>query len=47
MVMIRASVAQCCSVGYDVDKTLEKMERMVKIAVDRDNSQFVVFPEAL
>lgn len=44
---IRASVVQCCSVGYDTDATLDKMERLIKLAVERDQSQLVVFPEAL
>lgn len=38
---------QCCSVGYDVDATIDKMERLIKLAVERDQSQLVVFPEAL
>jgi predicted amidohydrolase len=44
---IRASVVQACTIGYDLDATLEKMERLVKVAKERDGTQLVVFPEAL
>lgn len=44
---IRASVVQACTVRYDLDATLEKMERLVKVAKERDGSGMVVFPEAL
>jgi predicted amidohydrolase len=44
---IRASVAQACTVRYDLDATLLKMERLVKVAKERDGSGMVVFPEAL
>ncbi|KAG7562692.1 hypothetical protein FFLO_01852 [Filobasidium floriforme] len=43
---IRASVVQACTVRYDLDATLEKMERLVKVAKERDGSGMVVFPEA-
>jgi predicted amidohydrolase len=44
---IRASVVQACTVRYDLDATLEKMERLIKVAKERDGSGMVVFPEAL
>ena len=44
---IRASVIQACTVGYDLDATLEKMERLVKTAKQEDDTQLAVFPEAL
>lgn len=43
---IRASVIQACTVRYDLDATLLKMERLVKVAKERDGSGMVVFPEA-
>lgn len=44
---IKASVIQCSTVKYDLDATLEKMDRLVKVARGRDGSQLAVFPEAL
>ncbi|KAI5450839.1 Nitrilase [Naganishia albida] len=43
---IKASVIQCSTVKYDLDATLEKMDRLVKVARGRDGSQLAVFPEA-
>ena len=45
--LIKASVIQCSTVKYDLDATLEKMDRLVKVAKERDGSQLAVFPEAL
>lgn len=45
--LIKASVIQCSTVKYDLDATLEKMDRLVKVARERDGSQLAVFPEAL
>ena len=44
---IRASVVQACTVGYDLEATLTKMERLVKQAKEESDTQFAVFPEAL
>lgn len=45
--LIKASVIQCSTVKYDLDATLDKMDRLVKVARERDGSQLAVFPEAL
>jgi predicted amidohydrolase len=47
MVKLVVSVAQACTDRYDLPATLAKMERLVKQAKERDNSQVLVFPEAL
>lgn len=46
MPSIRASVVQACTVKYDLEATLNKLESYVKLAKERDDSQLVVFPEA-
>ncbi|KAI0320345.1 carbon-nitrogen hydrolase [Amylostereum chailletii] len=43
---IRASVVQACTAAYSLPDTLDKLERLVKVAKDRDGSQIAVFPEA-
>lgn len=44
---IRASVVQTCTASYNLSDTLQKFEDLTKLAKDRDNTQLVVFPEAL
>ncbi|KAJ9115391.1 hypothetical protein QFC22_005146 [Naganishia vaughanmartiniae] len=44
--IIKASVVQCSTVKYDLNATLDKMDRLVKLARERDGSQLAVFPEA-
>ncbi|KAK7468802.1 Nitrilase [Stygiomarasmius scandens] len=44
---LRASVAQAACCQYDLEKTLDKLERLTQLAKDRDNSQLVVFPEGI
>jgi len=44
---IRASVVQACTATYSLPDTLDKLERLTLLAKQRDNSQLVVFPEAL
>ncbi|RDB23399.1 Bifunctional nitrilase/nitrile hydratase NIT4B [Hypsizygus marmoreus] len=44
--IIRASVAQTCTAKYSLDDTLDKLERLTRLARDRDGSQICVFPEA-
>ena len=44
---IRASVVQACTERYSLDDTLLKLERLTRLARDRDRSQLCVFPEAL
>jgi len=44
---LRASVAQAACCQYDLEKTLDKLERLTQLAKDRDNSQLVVFPEGM
>jgi predicted amidohydrolase len=46
MATIRASVVQTCTAAYSLEDTLEKLERLVRLAKNRDNSQLAVFPEA-
>jgi len=43
---IRASVVQACSARFALDETLDKLERLTRLARDRDGSQLCVFPEA-
>jgi predicted amidohydrolase len=45
--ILRASVVQACTAAYDLDLTLAKLERLVKLAKDRDEANLIVFPEAL
>lgn len=44
---IRASVVQTCTAAYSLEDTLDKLDRLTRLAKDRDNSQLAVFPEAL
>ncbi|KAL1748500.1 carbon-nitrogen hydrolase [Schizophyllum fasciatum] len=44
--LVRASVVQTCCQEYSLDKTLDKLESLVRLAKDRDGSQLAVFPEA-
>ncbi|KAI4527405.1 carbon-nitrogen hydrolase [Schizophyllum commune Loenen D] len=44
--LLRASVVQTCCQEYSLDKTLDKLEELVRLAKDRDGSQLAVFPEA-
>jgi predicted amidohydrolase len=44
---IFASVVQSCSAAYSLDDTLDKLEHYTRLAKSRDNSQLIVFPEAL
>ncbi|KAG5634408.1 hypothetical protein H0H81_002081 [Sphagnurus paluster] len=44
--VIRASVVQTCSARFDLNDTLDKLERLTRLAHDRDGSQLCVFPEA-
>ncbi|KAK7064302.1 carbon-nitrogen hydrolase [Favolaschia claudopus] len=43
---IRASVVQTCTQAYSLDRTLEKLEQLTRLARERDRSQLAVFPEA-
>ncbi|KAF8654772.1 hypothetical protein AX16_003427 [Volvariella volvacea WC 439] len=43
---LRVSVVQACCVAYDVDKTLDKLERLASLAKERDGTELAVFPEA-
>ena len=45
--VIRASVVQACTDRYSLDDTLLKLERLTRLARERDGSQLCVFPEAL
>jgi predicted amidohydrolase len=44
---IRASVIQAGTAAYDLEATLQKLERLVRLAKERDDTELVVFPEAL
>lgn len=44
---IRASVVQTCTASFNLSDTLEKFESLTRLAKQRDDSQLVVFPEAL
>ncbi|KAE9408189.1 carbon-nitrogen hydrolase [Gymnopus androsaceus JB14] len=44
--IVRASVVQTCTPAYSLPDTLDKMERLSRLASERDASQLVVFPEA-
>jgi predicted amidohydrolase len=46
MTKIKASVVQAATAAFNVDDTLDKLERLVKLAKERDNTQLCVFPEA-
>ncbi|OBZ78624.1 Bifunctional nitrilase/nitrile hydratase NIT4 [Grifola frondosa] len=43
---IRASVVQTCTAAYSLPETLEKLEKLARLAKERDGSQLAVFPEA-
>ncbi|KAF8890778.1 carbon-nitrogen hydrolase [Infundibulicybe gibba] len=43
---LRLSVVQACASAYSLDETLNKLERLARLAKDRDRSQLAVFPEA-
>ncbi|KDQ63493.1 hypothetical protein JAAARDRAFT_29513 [Jaapia argillacea MUCL 33604] len=43
---IKASVVQTCTESYNLEATLDKLEKLTRIAKDRDGSQLAVFPEA-
>ncbi|KAF8606985.1 carbon-nitrogen hydrolase [Ceratobasidium sp. AG-I] len=43
---LKVSVVQTCTAAYSLDDTLDKLERLVRLARERDGSQFCVFPEA-
>jgi predicted amidohydrolase len=44
---IRASVVQACTASYSLLATLDKLERLTRLARDRDGTQLALFPEAL
>ncbi|EGO05225.1 hypothetical protein SERLA73DRAFT_45017 [Serpula lacrymans var. lacrymans S7.3] len=44
--IVRASVIQTCTAAYCLSDTLDKFERLTRLAKERDGSQLVVFPEA-
>ncbi|EIN14128.1 carbon-nitrogen hydrolase [Punctularia strigosozonata HHB-11173 SS5] len=44
--VLRASVVQTCTASFHLDETLLKLERLARIAKERDGSQLAVFPEA-
>lgn len=45
--ILRASVVQACTVFYNLDDTLAKLECLTRLAYERDRSRLAVFPEAL
>jgi predicted amidohydrolase len=44
---IRASVIQSCTARFNLSETLDKFEKLTRLAKERDGSQLVVFPEGL
>ncbi|KAJ3790899.1 carbon-nitrogen hydrolase [Lentinula aff. detonsa] len=44
--IVRASVVQACTPAYSLTDTLDKMERLTRLASERDRAQIAVFPEA-
>ncbi|GJJ09502.1 hypothetical protein Clacol_003725 [Clathrus columnatus] len=44
--IVRCSVVQTCTAAYSLSDTLDKLERLTRLAKERDNSQLAVFPEA-
>ncbi|TFK92769.1 carbon-nitrogen hydrolase [Polyporus arcularius HHB13444] len=43
---IRASVVQAATAAYSLSETLDKLERLTRLAKERDGAQLAVFPEA-
>ncbi|KAG9123348.1 Nitrilase, partial [Ceratobasidium sp. 392] len=43
---VKVSVVQTCTAAYSLPDTLDKLDRLVRLAKERDGSQFCVFPEA-
>ncbi|KAH9898122.1 carbon-nitrogen hydrolase [Cubamyces lactineus] len=43
---IRASVVQTATAAYSLEATLDKLERLTRLAKERDGTQLAVFPEA-
>ncbi|KAJ3763053.1 carbon-nitrogen hydrolase [Lentinula raphanica] len=44
--VVRASVVQASTPAYSLTDTLDKMERLTRLAAERDKTQIAVFPEA-
>ena len=44
---IRASVVQAATAAYSLEDTLDKLEKLTRLAKERDGAQLAVFPEAL
>lgn len=40
-------MVQTCTAAYDLEKTLERLDRLTTLAKERDGAQLAVFPEAL
>jgi beta-cyano-L-alanine hydratase/nitrilase len=47
MTVVRASVVQACTTAYALTDTLDKLERLTRLAKERDGAQIALFPEAL
>ena len=45
--IIRVSVVQAATAAYSLPETLDKLERLTRLAKERDGAQLAVFPEAL
>lgn len=41
---IKASVVQAATAAYSLPDTLDKLERLTRLAKERDGAQLVVFP---
>lgn len=44
---IKASVVQASTAAYSLPDTLDKLEKLTRLAKERDGAQLAVFPEAL
>ncbi|GAB1520673.1 Nitrilase [Rhizoctonia solani] len=44
--VLKVSVVQTCTAAYSLNDTLNKLDRLVRLAKERDGSQLCVFPEA-
>ena len=44
---VKVSVVQAATAAYSLPDTLDKLEKLTRLAKERDGSQLVVFPEAL
>ena len=44
---VKVSVVQAATAAFSLPDTLDKLEKLTRLAKERDGAQLVVFPEAL